>query len=310
MIDAMLLGTGAMVPLPDRYLSATQLRVGSGLHLIDCGEGTQVAMRQHGWGFKRLQTILLTHFHADHVAGLPGLMHTLAHSGKTDRLTIIGPPGTYQVVSGLFVIVGQLPFEVYIQELSDGEATVLDGDIRVVVAEGLHRGPVLAYRFDVDRAPAFLPDAAERLAVPVRQWSALQKGLSVEVDGRLVTPEQVLSAPRSGVSVGIATDTRPTEAVRNLMRGVDLLISEGTYGDDADQPKAIERGHMTFREAATLARDANVGALWLTHFGAGMPNPGVYQANAMGTFPRTTLGYSGLQGTIAFDRGYTPSVAE
>ncbi|MCO5215291.1 MAG: ribonuclease Z [Thermomicrobiales bacterium] len=310
MIDVMLLGNGAMVPLPDRYLSATQLRVGSGLHLIDCGEGTQVAMRHHGWGFKRLQSILLTHFHADHVAGLPGLMHTLAHSGKTDRLTIVGPPGTYHIVSGLFVIVGQLPFEIYIQELSDGETTVLDGGVRVTVAEGQHRGPVLAYRFDVDRAPAFLPEEAERLAVPKRMWSALQKGVSVDVDSRLITPDQVLSAPRSGASVGVATDTRPTEAVQGLMRGVDLLISEGTYGDDEDQPKAVERGHMTFREAATLASEAEVGALWLTHFGAGMPDPGKYVANATGVFPRTWLGYSGLQGTITFDRGYAPSDGE
>lgn len=310
MIDVMLLGTGAMVPLPDRHLSAVQFRVGSGLHLIDCGEGTQVAMRRYGRGFKRLQSILLTHFHADHVAGLPGLMHTLAHSGKTDPLTIVGPPGTYQIVSGLFVIVGQLPFEVYIQELSDGGQTDLAGGIHVTAAEGQHRGTVLAYRFDIERAPAFLPEAATRLGVPRDQWSLLQRGIAVEVDGREISPDEVLSGPRDGVSFGIATDTRPVDAIRDLMHGVGLLIAEGTYGDDADHGKAVERGHMTFREAATLARDAEVGSLWLTHFGAGMPEPAFYFTNAAEVFLRTELGYGGLTGTIAFDRGYEPLLSE
>lgn len=310
MIDVMLLGTGAMVPLPDRHLSSIQFRVGADLHLIDCGEGTQVAMRRHGWGFKRLQSIMLTHFHADHVAGLPGLMHTLAHADKTDPLTIVGPPGTYQIVSGLFVIVGRLPFEVYIQELSDRGQTDLEGGIHVTAVEGKHRGTVLTYRFDVDRAPAFLPEAAIRLGVPQQQWSLLQRGIAVDMDGRQIQPDEVLSGPRDGVSFGIATDTRPVEAVRDLMQGVDLLIAEGTYGDDADYAKAVERGHMTFRESAMLARDANVGALWLTHFGAGMSEPASYKSNATGVFARTELGFGGLMGTISFDRGYEPSVAE
>lgn len=308
MIDVKLLGTGAMMPLPNRYLSATLFRVGAHLHLIDCGEGTQVAIREHGWGFKRLDTILLTHFHSDHVAGLPGLMHTLAHSDKTEPLHIVGPVGTYRVVEGLFVIVGRLPFEVYIHELEQGDTLDLPSEVRVTAAEGDHRGLVLAYRFDLKRQPAFLPDRAEALGVPKELWSRLQRGESVSVDGKVIKSEDVLSGPRPGVSFGLATDTRPTYAVAELMGGVDLLIAEGTYGDDDDAIKASERGHMTFREAATMAHDAQAKALWLTHFGVGMTDPTVFLSNATDVFPETTIGESGLTSTITFDGGYTRSI--
>lgn len=307
MINVLLLGNGAMQPLPDRFLSSTLFRVGSRLHLVDCGEGTQVAMRKFHWGFKALDSIMLTHFHADHIAGLPGLMHTLAHSAKTEPLHILGPKGTYEVVSHLFFIVPNLPFEVYVQELEHGDTVDVASGVRVRVAEGEHRGPVLAYRFDLDRSPAFLPENATALGVPQKRWSELQKGNTIEVDGRRVTPADVLSGPRRGVSLGLATDTRPTPAIRDLLEGVDLLISEATYGDDADADKARERGHMTFREAATLAHSAMAGALWLTHFGVGLTNPEDYRANAADVFPNVTLGASGLAGTIAFETGYAAS---
>jgi ribonuclease Z len=266
-------------------------------------------MRKFHWGFKALDSIMLTHFHADHIAGLPGLMHTLAHTGKTEPLHILGPKGTYEVVSHLFYIVPSLPFEVFVQELENGSTAELASGVRVRVAEGEHRGPVLAYRFDLERAPAFLPGNATALGVPQKMWSQLQKGNSIEVEGRSVTPAEVLSAPRRGVSLGLATDTRPVPAIRDLMGGVDLLICEATYGDDADADKARERGHMTFREAATLAHNTRAGALWLTHFGVGLTNPGDYSANATDVFPNTTLGESGLEGTIAFETGYSPSLA-
>lgn len=309
MIDVLLLGNGAMQPLPGRYLSATLFRVGASLHLIDCGEGTQVAMREYHWGFKAIDAIMLTHFHADHLVGLAGLMHTLAHSGKTEPLHILGPNRTYEVISGLFIIVPILPFEVVIHELEDGDGVELPSGVRLRAAEGLHRGTVLSYRFDLDRAPAFLPEKATALRVPQRQWGQLQRGNDVEVDGRIITPAEVLSEPRRGASLGIATDTRPVPAVVSLMDDVDLLIAEATYGDDADTDKASERGHMTFREAAGLARDARAGALWLTHFGVGLLNPADFAKNATDVFPNTTVGYSGLTGTISFESGYAESLA-
>lgn len=307
MIDVLLLGNGAMVPLPDRWLSSVLLRVGGSLVLMDCGEGTQISWRRFHWGFKRLDAICLTHHHADHVAGLPGLFHTVSNAGRTEPMHIFGPPGTIEVITGLRVIAPWLAFDMIVQELEGGDGFDLPSGLRGRVAWGDHRIPVLAYRLDVPRAPGFLPRQAESLGVPREMWKHLQRGESVEVDGRIVEPGQVLTGDRPGISLGMATDTRPTGDIEELLHGVDLLISEGTYGDDEETEKAVSHKHMTFREAATLARDTEAGALWLTHFSAGMAEPRRWESNARDVFPNVELGYAGLAGRISFDEGYEPA---
>lgn len=306
MIDLLLLGTGAMVPLPDRYLSSVLFRLGGSLNLIDCGEGTQMTWRRFHWGFKRLENIFITHHHADHVAGLPGLFHTVANAGRTEPMHIYGPAGTLRVIEGLRVIAPYLPYDMYVHELGDGDTFDLPNGIRGRVAYGDHRGPVLAYRFDLSRDPAFLPDRARELSVPQPAWGRLQRGEEVEVDGRVVRPADVLGEPRKGVSFALVTDTRPADSLVELVHGADLLICEGTYGDDADHPNAVEKRHMTFREAATIARDANVGSLWLTHFGVGMTDPDAWEHNARAVFPASQVGFAGLTGQITFEGGYRP----
>ncbi len=306
MIDVMLLGTGAMVPLPDRWLSSALMRVGSSLILLDCGEGTQIAMRERHWGFRRLDAICLSHLHADHVAGIPGLLHTVANAGKTSPLAVYGPAGTIRVIEGLRAIAPALPFDMVIHELGDGDAVEGPAGLAIRVAAGEHRVPVLGYRLEMSRSRRFDPERARALGVPVQQWSVLQRGEPVRVDGRSVAPEEVLGEARPGVALGFVTDTRATAPLRDLIRGVDLLISEGTYGDDAAAEGAARWGHMTFRQAATMARDANVGHLWLTHFSAGMPDPEAWRANAAEVFPDVTIGYAGLAATLAFERGYQP----
>jgi ribonuclease Z len=307
MMDVLLLGNGAMVPLPERWLSSVLMRLDGSLTLIDCGEGTQVSWRRFHWGFKRLDTICLTHHHADHVAGLPGLFHTVANAGRTEPMHIYGPPGTIEVIKGLRVIAQWLAFDMIVQELEGGDTFDLPSGLRGQVAWGDHRIPVLSYRFDLPRAPGFLPDRAESLGVPRTKWKLLQRGEQVEVDGGIVEPGEVLTAGRRGISLGMVTDTRPTDDIRDLMRGVDLLISEGTYGDDAEEDKAVSHKHMTFREAATLAQEARAGALWLTHFGAGMADPRQWERNARDVFANVELGYAGLTGRILFDEGYVPA---
>lgn len=306
MLDVLLLGNGAMMPLPGRFLSSVLFRVNGSLTLIDCGEGTQVSMRRFHWGFKRLDAICITHHHADHVAGLPGLFHTVANAGRTEPMHIYGPMGTARVVQGLRVIAPHLPFDMIIHELEDGARFILPNDVEGRVSIGEHRIPVLAYRFDVHRQPAFQPERARELGVPQHLWGLFQRGESVEVNGRMVFPDQVMGAARKGVSLGMATDTRPIGRVADLMRGVNLLISEATYGDDAEHPKAETRGHMTFREAATLARNAGTGGLWLTHFGVGLEDPSRWIENAREEFADVELGFTGLMGRLSFDAGYEP----
>lgn len=307
MIDVMLLGTGAMVPLPDRWLSSALVRVGSSLVLLDCGEGTQIAMRERHWGFRRLDAICLSHLHADHVAGIPGLLHTIANAGKTTPLAIYGPSGTVEVIEGLRTIAPVLPFDVVVHELDDGAEVKGPAGLAIRAAAGEHRVPVLGYRLERARSRRFDPDRARALGVPVDLWSYLQRGERVAVDGLIVRPDQVLGEARPGVALGFVTDTRATPALRDLVAGVGLLISEGTYGDDAAAEGAERWGHMTFRQAATQARDAAVGHLWLTHFSAGMRDPEAWRENAATVFPDVTVGYAGLAATLAFDGGYRPA---
>jgi ribonuclease Z len=296
-----------MVPLPRRWLSSVLLRVNGSMVLFDCGEGTQISWHRFHWGFKRLDAICLSHHHADHVAGLPGLWHTVSNAGRTEPLHIYGPVGTEGIVRGLRVIAPWLQFRIIVHELHDGDAFELPNGLQGRVAEGDHRIPVLAYRFDIPRRPGFLPEKAEALGVPRRMWNVLQHGEAVEIDGERVTPEQVMTGPRGGISVALVTDTRPTDRIRALIQGVDLLVSEATYGDDADIEKAVAHKHMTFREAATLAREAGATGLWLTHFGVSLVDPAVWEANARDVFPAVELGYDGMTGQVTFDAGYEPT---
>jgi ribonuclease Z len=304
MIDLLLLGTGAMVPLPNRWLSSLLIRVDGSLVLFDCGEGTQIAWRQYHWGFKRLDAICLTHHHADHVAGLPGLFHTVANAGRTEPMHIYGPPGTVGIVDGLRVIAPHLPFEIITHDLQDGESFDLPVGMSGRVAFGEHRVPVLGYRVERARNSGFDRERATAMGIPVEQWAPLQRGETIEIGGREISPEEVTGPPRKGVSFAFVTDTRPTTNLRDLASGVDLMICEGTYGDDADEAKARAWGHMSFREAATLARDAHAGALWLTHFGAGMADPAAFIDRATDIFPKTIIGHSGLVGQLVYKDGY------
>lgn len=293
-----------MVPLPERWLSSALVRFKGSLILFDCGEGTQVSWRRFHWGFRRLDAICLTHVHADHVAGLPGLLHTVAHAGRTEPLVIFGPAGTGEVVDGLRVIARYLPFDIDVRELIDGDRFALPDGLRGTVREGKHRVPVLGYRLDLDRAPGFDRDRAIALNVPRVEWSRLQRGERVEINGRTISPDEVRGASRPGLSFAFVTDTRPTPALIELVHEADLLICESTYGEDEDQPKAELHGHMTVREAATLASQAGARTLWLTHFGAGMADPEAYRDMARSVFPSTVMGSAGLMGRLTFRSGY------
>ncbi|MCA9861818.1 MAG: ribonuclease Z [Thermomicrobiales bacterium] len=300
MIDIALLGTGGMMPLPRRWLSSLLVRVGGDVILFDCGEGTQIAWRATGWSFRRLSAICISHTHSDHIAGLPGLLHTVANTGRTEPITIVGPAGLAAAVQGLRVIAPELPYQVVVRELVGGEAFPLPGGVRGTCAAGEHALPVLAYRLDLARRRRFLADRARALGIPTSQWRTLQDGQAVVLDGRSIGPDEVVGLPRPGISVGYVTDTRPTVGIAELIAGVTLLVCEGTYGDDAHAGNAVRNQHMTFREAATLARDAGVQQLWLTHFSPGVDDPQAFTGNAQAVFPGAVIGRDGMMTSLVF----------
>jgi ribonuclease Z len=303
MIDVALLGTGGTLPLPDRFLSAVLLRCGGQLILIDCGEGTQVSLRKLGWGLKDVGTILLTHFHADHVAGLPGLLLTIGNSGRTreEPLTVAGPRGVQRVVESLRVIAPHLPYPVRYREMNgDSADALIVGPLQVTTCPADHDIPCLAYRLSLSRAPAFQPERAKALGLPVTLWKLLQRGETVEHESRRVRPEEVLGPPRPGLSFAFVTDSRPTRALVEFCTDADLLVCEATYGDPADRPKAIENKHMTFGEAATLAAAARARQLWLTHFSPALPNPDYFRREAEAVFPGVVIGREHLTTTLAY----------
>ncbi len=308
MLDVCLLGCGGTQPLPGRRLSSALVRYRGRLALVDCGEGTQVAMRERAWGLRNLDAIFLTHMHGDHVLGLPGLLLTLAFTGKeeNERLVICGPEPMIDVVSSLMVVAPRLPFPVDLVVLAGGEHFELDGltGLTIDCCAVQHDVPCLAYSFSLARAPRFDRERAEALSVPKADWRTLQGGKEVRVNGRLVGPTAVLGPPRHGLRVVMATDLRPDSAITSFIHaggeGADLLIADAMYPTEADAPKRWKLRHMTFAEVAMLARDGNARLLWLTHFGPALADPEAQLHHATEIFSRTVAGYDGLTSTLAF----------
>ena len=256
-------------------------------------------MRRAGWGFKGLSAICLSHLHADHVAGLPGLLLTVANAGRTEPLDIFGPIHTSVVVAGLRVIAPRLPYEVRVHELGEADAIEWNGATLATLPVD-HAIPCLAYRLDLARGRRFDPERARALGVPVTEWKLLQRGQSVAVDGRTVWPDEVLGPARRGLRLGFVTDTRPTPRMPGFLAGADLLVIEGTYGDPADAENAIDNKHLLFSEAAEIGRQAGVRQLWLTHFSAKMLEPERYADEARRILPATTVGHEGLTTSLQF----------
>ncbi len=300
MIDICLLGTCGMMPLPNRWLSCALIRNGATLTLLDCGEGTQIPWKSLGWGFRQLGAICLTHMHADHVAGLPGVLFMVAHAGRTEPLDIYGPVGTTYVVEGLRRIAADLPFPIRIHEMRGGETFELPGKLRASCTAAAHGMPCLAYRAELARIPAFQIERARALDLPVQLWSRLQRGQTVEHAGKTIVPAQVLGEPRRGISFAFITDTRPTKALATLAHDVDLLICESMYDNPEDIPLALAHAHMYAEESAGIARDAAAHALVLTHFSPKIHDPTQAEKAAQRVFANTRAGRDGMVITLDF----------
>lgn len=301
MLDICLLGSGGMMPLPNRYLTALLTRYNGKSILIDCGEATQVAIKKSGWSVNPISVICITHFHGDHIAGLPGLLLSIGNSERKEAITLIGPKGLERVVKSLLVIAPELPFELRVIELeADGGEFFIEG-LRLTAFKVKHNVPCYGYTINVERAGKFSPERAKENDVPLKLWSRLQKGEVIEEEGRVYRPEMVMGEARRGLKITYCTDTRPTEKIKEMAEDTDLFICEGMYGGHDFDDKAKVKKHMTMNEAAEIGRLAKPRRMWLTHYSPAMAHPEWYIKDLIKIYEKIELGKDGKSITLLFD---------
>lgn len=300
MLDVCLLGTGGMMPLPYRWLTALMLRYNGKSILIDCGEGTQIALREKGWSPKPVDIICFTHYHADHISGLPGMLLTMGNAERTEPLLLIGPKGLNRTVSALRTIAPELPFEINCMEITATEQEFFLDGFRIKAFKVNHSVVCYGYSMIIDRAGRFDRERAMEQQIPMKLWSRLQKGNTIEEAGHIYTPDMVLGAARKGLKVTYCTDSRPTESIAANAAGSDLLILEGMYGEPEKLAKAKENRHMTMYEAARIAKAAQVPELWLTHYSPSLMYPEDYLEEVRRIFPGAIAAKDGRSRELNF----------
>jgi ribonuclease Z len=288
-LDLVFLGTAGSAPTASRSASATLVRRGGDRFLIDCGEGTQRQLLRSDVGLVDLEDVLLTHLHADHVLGLPGMLKTFALRGREIPVTVRGPRGTRAMLRALGIVIGRLTYELQVEELDPGDE--LDrGDYRITAFPVEHGRAAIGFALREDDRPGrFDVAVADGLGVPDGPLrGTLQRGDPVTLgDGRVVQPDEVLGPSRRGRTIVVSGDTAPTTSVVEAATGADVLVHEATFlADEAD--RARETDHATAAEAAAVARDAGVRLLALTHLSARYAGREALD-EARAVFPRTVV---------------------
>ncbi|MCQ2491927.1 MAG: ribonuclease Z [Lachnospiraceae bacterium] len=301
MLDVCLLGTGGMMPLPYRYLTSLMARFNGSSILIDCGEGTQVSIKEKGWSLKPIDVICFTHYHADHISGLPGLLLGIGNTERTEPILMIGPRGLAHVVNSLRVIAPELPFEIKFLELTENIQSIQMEGYEIEAFRVQHGIACYGYSIKIPRAGKFDVAKAKENNVPLKCWNMLQKGNVVEMDGVTYTPDMVLGGERKGLKLTYTTDTRPIPRIAECAKGADLFICEGMYGEEEKLAKAREHKHMTFYEAAQLAKNAEVSEMWLTHYSPSLVRPEPFMAKVKSIFPKAKAGKDRKSVTLTFE---------
>lgn len=260
-----------------------------------------MALKEKGWSPKPIDVICFTHYHADHISGLPGLLLTMGNAERTEPLILIGPKGLERVVSALRVIAPELPFSLRFIELDEPRQQFSIGPFVIDAYKVNHNVTCYGYAISIPRAGRFDVERAKEQGVPLRAWSRLQKGETVLMDGVTYTPDMVLGAVRRGLKVSYCTDTRPVPVIAEYAQDADLFICEGMYGEDGKEIKAREYKHMTMYEAANLAVKAQPKQLWLTHYSPSLTRPDEFIENVRKIFPRAKAARDGWSLELDFD---------
>lgn len=306
MVDICLLGTGGMLPMPNRFLTSLMLRYNGEAVLLDCGEATQIAMKKRGWTPRQISVICITHFHADHISGLPGMLLSMGNADRTEDVLIIGPKGIQRVAESLMIICPKLPFKIKFHELTEDEESLVLSDrnmpnFTITAFKVLHNITCYGYSFSLARNGKFDALRAKELGIDIKYWNPLQKGRIIELeDGRKYTPDMVLGSERKGLKITYATDTRPCKSIEKNAKGADLFICEGMYGGDDKLKKAKDHMHMTMNEAANIAKKANPKQMWFTHYSPSMINPSEFYPEVKKIFAGSVIAKDGRTLTLKF----------
>ena len=316
MVDFTLLGTGATMPVPERGVTAAVLRCAGRGILFDCGEGTQTALRRFGVSPMRIDLIALTHYHGDHIFGLPGLLQTMSCQDRSEPLYLAGPEGLEEAAAPLLQLADICDYPIRLLTLpKDGLPlsqlnAAWPAGARCAAVPTVHRVPSQGYLFTLDRPPRFLPERARELDIPVQLWKqiaaaplepVLWEGTPLIRRGAPVFGRDVLGPARKGLRVIFSGDTSPCPALEEAARGADLLVHDATYGEDGQADEALLSGHSTFRQAAEIAAQAGAKRLWLTHFSQRMIRPEDALPFAKAVFPAAVCGTDGLSAALAFE---------
>lgn len=283
MPDICLLGTGGMLPLKNRFLTSLYVEHNGHALLIDCGEGTQVAAGVHALKMSRIDTLLITHEHADHVTGLPGLLLSIGNCSRKQPLDIYLPEKCIPNVKALLSVCGYLPYEVIFHGLPDDKtasftADKIDPMLTVDTIPLQHKTPCIGYRLTFSKMPVFLPEKAKQLGIPVNMWKILHSGGNVTLpDGKTYSSADVTGDAKPPVIITYTTDSLPIPEITDFAKDSDLFICEGMYGDIEKKASMNDKCHMLMQDACEIAKNAGAKRLWLTHYSPAMEEPEIYE---------------------------------